>query len=172
MLAVVVIGGVIGFIAIAMAVVGLKRAKATESGKGFAIGAILLGVLSIAASMGAAVIIASLVGSGELSLDGLISVPVDETEFPPEDDIIEVACTEDGLALATLLIENPTENRNRYTITVTWENSDGGELSEILNSDVIAPGEQAELRIFQRASTAVVESCRVTEVRRTLNLFG
>lgn len=172
LLSIVIIGGVVGLIAIVMASVGLKRSKLTNSGRGFAIGGIMLGLLSVVASAGAVALLVSALQSGDFSLDGLANSADDNAEFPPEEDILEIECTDDGLALATLTIENPTESRQSYTIIVTWDSTSGEVLSESLDSEIIQPGEEAELRIFQRSSAAIAESCSVSSVERIPSLFG
>ena len=171
LLAIVIIGGLVGIIAIVMAGVALKRSKSTNSGRGFAIGAIVLSLLSIVASVGSLILVVTTLQSGEFDLESLISPTADNENFPPEDDIVSTVCSEDSFALATLSVDNPTQSRQIYTITVTWDSTTGTELTETFDSPVLPPGEQAELRIFQRSSSAIVETCAVSSVRRTVSLF-
>ncbi len=172
LLAIVIIGGLVAIVALVMAFVGLKRSKTTNSGRGLAIGAVLLSLLSIAASAGATTILVRAVQSGDFDIGALISNGPDNDEFPPEEDVIDVVCSDDGLALATISVENPTEARQLYTFTVTWDSTSGEELAESFQGDVVAPGEMAEFRIFQRSPSAIVETCAVTDVRRAVSLFG
>ena len=171
LLAIVIIGGVVGLISLAMAVVALRRAKITNSGRGFAFGAIALSLFAIVASAGALTLLITTIQDDDFDLEALFSNSPDDDEFPPEEDILSTVCTEDGLALATITVDNPTDSRQLYRITVTWDSTSGALLTETLESDVLEPGEQGEFRIFQRSSSAIVDSCAVSDVRRTVSLF-
>lgn len=171
LLSIVVIGGFVGIIAIVMAGVGLKRAKTTTSGRGFAIGAIALSVLSIAASVGAGIILAQIIEDGSLTLEGF-DPNVSSAEFPVDDDFISLDCTEDGLALAIITVENNTDVDQRYSVTVTWDNDLGEVLTGEARSDFVEPGETEEVRIFQRSSSAIIDSCEMTSFTRSASVLG
>ncbi len=171
MLAIAVVGGFVGLVAVAMAWVGLRRAKAGKGGRGMALGGIVLGVLSIAASVGSAFLIAEAIDDGLLTLDGFNPDPA-SAEFPVDDDLIDVECTEDGLALAIISVENNTTSAQRYTVTVTWDNTLGETLTGEARSNPIDAGESDEIRIFERSSSAIVDSCELTDFGRVSASLG
>ncbi len=167
-----VIGGVIGLIALVMGIVGIRRSKVSGAGRVMAISSVAISLISIVASVGATAIVVSAIQDGELDFDAVFDPGTDLVDFPPEDDVIEVACTDDGLALATITVENPTDVAQRYELTVLWDTDTGDELIEIVESDFVDPGEQADVRIFQRSNSALFESCSVAEVSRSSSPFG
>ena len=170
-LAIVVIGGFIAVISIVMAGIALRRAKATGQGKGFAITALLISAFSIVVAAGAATVIASTLRGEDVTRNGVISSS-DNTEFPPQDDIVELSCTEEGgIPLAEITIENLSPETSFYTLTITWdvETEEGTqEISEILRStDGLPTGEQDQLRLFERIPGTVADSCAIERIERT-----
>ena len=170
-LAIVVIGGFIGVIAIIMGSVAVRRSRATGQGKGFAISAIIIGAISMVAAAGAATVIASTLRGEDVVRDGVVSSS-DNAEFPPQDDIVDVVCTEDGgIPLAEITIENRSPEASFYTLTITWdvETEEGTEeIVEILRSSEALPtGEQDQFRLFERTAGTIGESCAIERIERT-----
>lgn len=172
LLSIVVLGGFIGLAAIVMAAVGLRRSKTIGTGRGLAIGAIVLSLLSIVASAAASVLLVQAIEDGTLSLEGF-SPESSLEDFPLDDDLVDVTCTEDGIALAIISVENNTEVNQRYSVTVTWESSASEELLRgEARSDFIEPGMSGEIRIFERSSSAVIESCELESFVRSASLLN
>ncbi len=171
-LAMVVIGGFVGLIAIGMAIVGIRRSKTTGRGKGLSISAMVIAVFSVVVSVVAFIIIGTIIQGEDTVVNGITSSS-SNTEFPPQEDVIDVVCTEDGgLPLAEITIENMSPEASAYTLTITWETEAGGELVEILRStDLLPTGEQDEFRLFQRGTGAIAESCAVDRIERTSLAF-
>lgn len=167
-LAVIVVGGVIGVIAIGMAIVGMRRAKTTGKGKGLSISALLLATFSVVVSVIALIIIVTTLRGEDVVINDIVSSS-DNTEFPPQLDVVDVVCTEDGgLPLAEITIENMSPESSIYTLTISWQTDTGGEVTEILRSqDLVANGEQEEFRLFQRSSGVIADSCAVARIERT-----
>lgn len=167
-LAMIVVGGFIGLIAIVMAIVGLRRSKVSGRGKGLAISALLVATFSVVVSVVAFIIIATTIRGEDTVVNGITSSS-DNTEFPPQEDVIDVVCTEEGgLPLASITVENMSPESSTYILTITWETETGGQLVEILRgSDFIESGEQNEFRLFQRGAGAVADSCAVDRIERT-----
>lgn len=171
-LAMVVVGGFIAIIAIVMGIVGIRRSKVTGRGKGLSISALVIGVFSVAVSVIAGIIIATTIRGEDVVINGITSSS-DNTEFPPQEDVIDVVCTEDGgLPLAEITIENMSPEASAYTLTITWQTETGGELVEILRSNELIPtGEQTDFRLFQRGAGAIADSCAVDRIERTSLAF-
>lgn len=167
---IVVIGGLIGLIAIVMAGVGLTRSKDSGTGRGFAIGAIVLSLLSLVASAAAGVILFRIIEDGSLTPEGF-NPNVSSDDFPVDDDLVSVECTEDGLALAVITVENNTETNQRYSVTVTWETDLGEVLTGEARSDFVEPGDVDEVRIFERSSAALIDSCELTSFTRSASIL-
>lgn len=170
LLSIVVIGGLVGLIAIVMAGVGLGRSKTTGTGRGFAIGAIMLSILSLVASAGAGVLLNRIIEDGSLTAEGF-NPNASSSDFPVDDDLVSVECTEDGLALAIITVVNNTEINQRYRVTVVWETDLGEELTSEARSDFVEPGDEEEVRIFQRSSSAMIESCEMTSFMRSASVL-
>ncbi len=175
-LSIIVIGGLIGVIAIVMAGAAIRRSKISGQGKGLALSAIAISVFSIIASAGALTIIVSTLRGDDVVRNGIVSSS-DNTEFPPQDDIVAVDCTEEGgIPLALITVENHSPEDSIYTLTITWdaETEEGTEeITEILRaSEALPEGEQNVFRFFQRASGTVSDSCAVMRIERTSFSLG
>jgi hypothetical protein len=176
-LSIVVLGGLIAFVSFVLCVIGLRRSKTIGRGRGLAIGGIVLSILSVLASAAAlAILIATINGGDEVSRNGIVTTSTN-VEYPPQDDLVSVECTasESGnLPLAIITLQNNSTGRSTYRVTVTWEaqgNSEetpaAAEVSDEVRSDYIEAGETETLRLFQRSSRALVDTCRVTRIERS-----
>lgn len=168
-LSMIVIGGVIGIVSFVLCVIGVRRSKTLGRGRGVAIGGIILSILSILASAAALVIIISSLNGGEDVIRDGIATSSTNSEFPPQDDLVDVVCsTSDngGVPLAVVTLENKSEGRSIYSVTVEWDTASGVVSGEV-SSEFIDAGESATLRLFDRSSAGVAEMCRVTRIERS-----
>ena len=175
-LSVIVLGGLIAFVSFVLCVIGLRRSKTIGRGRGLAIGGIVLSVLSLVASAAAlAVLFTTINGGDEITRNGIITTSTN-LEYPPQDDLVDVECTasESGnLPLAIITLQNNSTGQSVYHVTVTWETRGSSEETtaatdvsgEVSSGDVEA-GETETLRLFERSSRALVDSCQVTRIER------
>ena len=176
-LSIVVIGGFIGLAGLVMSIIGLSRSRTLNgAGRAAAIGGALLGLFSMVAAIGFAFVISDMLqGDADLVRDG-VATRSSNTEFPPQDDIVEVSCeaSESGrLALAVVTVENMSPEESVYTLTVTWETASNGEVTADARSGGVEPGETEELRLFDTSATGDPDTCSVAIIDRTsFLLFG
>ena len=92
-LSVIVVGGVVGIIGIVLSAVGYRRSKNLGGrGRTAAVTGIGLGLLSIVASVAfVGVLLDTLNGGEEITVDG-VTTSSTNTEFPPQDDLLDVTC--------------------------------------------------------------------------------
>jgi len=175
-LSIIVIGGVIAIISFVLAVIGLRRSKDLGSGKGAAIGAIGLSVLAVIVSIVATIFIVVWVNSGDDIIRDGIATTSTNTEFPPQDDLDDVECTNsDGgdSALAIITITNRSGGPSNYELTVAWDDDSGDELLASVRSDFLPADESQTMRLFAPRSGADPESCRVIRIERSFfDLLG
>jgi hypothetical protein len=169
-LAVIVIGGFIGFVGFALSVIGLRRSATLGRGRGVAIGGIAMAVLAIVvAGISLTFIVVGLRGGEEIVRNG-ISTHSTNTEFPPQDDLESVECTASeggGLGLAVLTIHNKSGGPSSYTITVEWDAGAGSPETSTVRSSLLPDGETEELRLFDVSGVGDPESCRVSRIERS-----
>jgi hypothetical protein len=176
-LSIIVLGGLIAVVSFVLCVIGLRRSKTIGRGRGLAIGGIVLSVLSLLASAAAlALLIATINGGDEIVRNGIVTTSTN-LEFPPQDDLVSVECTasESGnLPLAIITLQNKSTGQSLYRVTVVWDtqgSSDGttaaAEVSGEVRSDDVEAGETEILRLFERSSRALVDTCRVTRIERS-----
>lgn len=165
----VVIGGLIAFASFSLCMIGLRRSKTLGSGRGLAITGIVLSVLALIASVAALVVItATLNGGDEITRNGIVTTSTN-TEFPPQDDLASLECSasDNGeLALAIITLENLSEGRSVYTVTVEWDTA-SGTVSGDVRSDFLPAGDTEVLRLFDQSSSAIPTQCRVTRIERS-----
>lgn len=174
-LSMIVLGGLVAFVSFTLCIIGLRRSKSLGRGRGLAITGIILSVLSLIASAAALVIIiATLNGGDEVVRNGIVTTSTN-SEFPPQDDLVDSECsTSEGgdLALAIITLENKSTGRSVYGVTVEWETRSGVVSSEV-SSDFVDAGSTEVLRLFGPSSSAIPETCRVTRIERSgFRLFG
>lgn len=174
-LSIIVLGGFIAFVSFILCVVGLRRSKTLGRGRGIAITGILLSILSLLTSVAAgAILYATLNGGDEVIRNGIATTSTN-TEFPPQDDFVSIECSasESGdLPLAIITLENMSGGRSVYRVTVEWD-TQTGTVSDEVASDFIDDREQTTLRLFDRSSTGLIDTCRVTRIERSgFQLFG
>ncbi|MFT7475472.1 MAG: hypothetical protein ACI81L_002411 [Verrucomicrobiales bacterium] len=169
-LAVIVVGGFIGFVGLALSVIGLRRSATLGRGRGAAIGGIALAVLAIlVAGLSLAFIVIGLRGGDEIVQNG-ISTHSTNTEFPPQDDLESVECTASeggGLGLAVIAIFNKSGGSSSYTITVEWDAGAGSPVTNTVSSSFLPDGETEELRLFDVSGSGDPGSCRVSQIERS-----
>jgi len=170
-LAAVLLGFFTGLIGFILSFIGLRRSKELNGKRrGAAIGGIVLGVLAMVASVGfGALYLQALNGGPERSIDG-ITTRSTNTEFPPQEDIVEVTCgsSEGGnLALAIVELQNMSPGQSSYVVTVQWETAAGDTVEGDVRSDVVEPAATETLRLFESTGNGQPDSCRVTQIERT-----
>lgn len=175
----IVLGGVIAFISITLCIIGLRRSKTLHRGRGVSIAGILLSILAILASAAAlAIIIATLRGGDDVVRNGIATTSTN-SEFPPQDDLIDVVCSasDNGdVPLAIIELENKSTGRSIYSVTVEWDTPAGanvdvgtpsGVVSGEVDSEFVDVGETVTLRLFDRSLLGIVDTCRVTRIERS-----
>lgn len=168
-LSIIVIGGLIAFVSFTLCIIGLRRSKTLGRGRRLAIGGIVLSVLALLASGAVlAIIIVTLNGGDEITRNGIITTSTN-TEFPPQDDLVSSDCgssTGGDLPLAIITLENKSTGRSVYGVTVEWDTPSGVVEGEV-SSDYVDAGATAELRLFERSSSGIPDTCRVTRIERS-----
>jgi len=175
-LSIIAVGGLIAVVSFVLCVIGLRRSKTIGRGRGLAIGGIVLSVLSLLTSVAAlALLIATINGGDEIVRNGIVTTSTN-LEFPPQDDLVSVECTasESGnLPLAIITLQNKSTGQSLYRVTVVWDtqgSSDettAAEVSGEVRSDDVEAGETEILRLFERSSSGIVDTCRVTRIERS-----
>lgn len=174
-LSMIVIGGVIAFVSLTLCIIGLRRSKTLQRGRGISIAGILLSILAIMASAAAlAIFYAAVTGGEEVVRDGIITTS-SNTDFPPQDDLVDVVCSASNtgdVPLAIIELENKSDGRSVYSVTVEWDTNSGVVSGEV-DSDFVDAGETVSLRLFERSTSGIAETCRVTRIERSgFQLFG
>ena len=172
-LSIIIIGGFIAIISLVLAIIALRRSTELGRGKGIAIGAMVLSIIAVFASVVATVFLFAWINTGEdTEIDGIASRSTN-TEFPPQADLDEVECTtsEGGdAALAIVTITNRSGGQSNYQITVTWDDDTGDEILGTLRSEFLPADDSQTMRLFAPQADADPESCRVTRIERSF--FG
>lgn len=162
-------GGLIAFASFVLCVIGLRRSKTLGRGRGLAITGIVLSVLSVIVSgIALAILIATLSGGDEVIRNGIVTTS-DNTEFPPQDDLVSIECTasESGdVPLAIITLENKSPGRSLYSVTVEWDTSTGVIAGEV-SSELVDAGSTEVLRLFERSARGEPDTCRVTRIDRS-----
>lgn len=173
-LSIIVIGGLLAVVSLVLSGLGLRKARELQNGRGIAITGIVLSLTAMIASIGAVVFFTIAVNTEETVRDG-IATTSSNTRFPPQDDLDGVECTESeggGSALAIATLTNRSGGPSVYTVTFTWQRSNG-ESSAMVRSDSIPADATEELRLFAPSNDVIASECRVTRIERTgLSLFG
>ncbi len=169
-LSIAIVGGLFGIVGGILSFLGLRRARGLGGkGRGVALGGIVLSILSIVAAVGFTLLLLDAVNGGpEIVRDG-ISTRSRNTEFPPQDDIVDVRCESSdggGLALAIVEIENRSPETSSYAVTVEWDTADGT-IEGRVGGNEIEPGATSELRLFERSGDGEPETCVVTMINRS-----
>ena len=174
-LSMIVIGGLIAFASFILCIIGLGRSKTLGRGRGVAITGIILSILALLASVAAGFFLyTTLAGGDEIVRNGIATTSTN-TEFPPQDDFVSVECSASeggGLPLAIITLENMSGGRSFYQVTVEWD-TETGTVSDEVTSEFIDDGERTILRLFDRSSTGLTDTCQVTRIERSgVRLFG
>ena len=174
-LSMIVIGGLIAFASFILCIIGLGRSKTLGRGRGVAITGIILSILALLASVAAGFFLyTTLAGGDEIVRKGIATTSTN-TEFPPQDDFVSVECSASeggGLPLAIITLENMSGGRSFYQVTVEWD-TETGTVSDEVTSEFIDDGERTILRLFDRSSTGLTDTCQVTRIERSgVRLFG
>lgn len=173
-LSIIVIGGLIAFVSFTLCIVGLRRSKTLGRGRGIAITGIMLSILSLLASVAAVAVLYVTLNGDEIVRNGIATTSTN-TEFPPQDDFVSIECTSSAsgsLPLAIITLENMSGGRSVYRVTVEWD-ANSGTVSGEVASEFIEDGERTILRLFDRSSTGLSDTCRVTRIERSgFQLFG
>lgn len=174
-LAVIVIGGVLGIISFVLAIVALRRSSELESGKMLAITAMGLSIIAVFAAALATIFWVAQTNTGEdFVIDGITSSS-NNLEFPPQEDLDEIVCTtSDGgdSALAVITITNRSGGPSNYIITVAWLDDTDREIVDVVRSESVPTGESETLRLFAPRSNVDSNSCRVDRLERWFLAFG
>lgn len=168
-LSMIVIGAIVGIVSFVLCVIGLRRSRTSGRGRGLSIGGIMLSLLALLVSAAAAAFIIATITSGEDTILNGVATTSSNHEFPPQNDIESVECSasESGsLPLAIITVRNNSEGRSVYRVTVEWETS-SGEIADDVRSDFIDVGETETLRLFERSSAGIPDTCRVTRIERS-----
>ena len=174
-LAVIVIGGVLGIISFVLAIVALRRSSELGSGKMLAITAMGLSIIAVFAAALAIIFWVAQTNTGEdFVIDGITSSS-NNLEFPPQEDLDEIVCTtSDGgdSALAVITITNRSGGPSNYIITVAWLDDTDREIVDVVRSESVPTGESETLRLFAPRSNVDSNSCRVDRLERWFLAFG
>jgi len=165
----------IAFASFILCIIGLGRSKTLGRGRGVAITGIILSILALLASVAAGFFLyTTLAGGDEIVRNGIATTSTN-TEFPPQDDFVSVECSASeggGLPLAIITLENMSGGRSFYQVTVEWD-TETGTVSDEVTSEFIDDGERTILRLFDRSSTGLTDTCQVTRIERSgVRLFG
>lgn len=163
-----IVGGLIGMVGTVLSSIGFQRSKISHRGKGVSITGIVLGLFSIAASIGFVFLYSGLLDGGpEIVKDG-VATHSTNTEFPPQDDIVAVTCEAAGSSARAIVdIENMSPGPSVYIATIEWETVAGNTVQDTVQSELIDTGETATLRLLDVTGNAVADSCKLTTIERT-----
>ncbi len=152
---VVVVGVVLGILALVFGIKGLRRSAKVGSGRGLAISGIVMGGLTLVISV-VGIVLSVL----------LFQALADFIEPGPVDTDI-TACVLDGrTAMVEGTLTNESHSTRDYTLFVTIDDE-----VEIITFEQIAPGQIAEWKARIRTST-LIETCRPTIVVQGAFPFG
>lgn len=170
-LSVIVVGGFVGLIAIVLSIIGLRRSRELGGrGRAAARIGIALSLLSMVASVAfVGLLLDTLNGGPPITIDG-ITTRSTNTEFPPQDDLLDVSCesSESGaLGLAVVEIENMSPGESSYAVTVAWDTDSGDVIDGLVRSESLGARESQTLRLFESTGLGLPDTCRVTAIERS-----
>jgi hypothetical protein len=151
------LGGVLGIIGFVLGIVGIRKARQIDNGKGLAIAGTILSALAVMATVVIVLALGWLVNNSD-ELFG-------EAD-PSTYDITTTSCTvSNGEAVVSGTIRNTTDNDRRFAITVNI--SGGGESTEATTVEFMEPRSETTWSATTLTSGSEV-TCGEPSVRRAL----